>query len=146
MEVAIRKQAVNIAHLSSIMALAGWEVHYADIDLTGSTPIAEIKIQRADGRWLWARVDSVGRCTTETFQRNRSLGMSSNAKGRRPLTPLVDDLFLSRTRHEGPRSMLRSMTNYLTDNAMHPVALSSVRAAWAPLMHKPSRMIAFAEK
>ena len=140
MELAIQTQSSNITTLNLVMSLAGWEVQYADIDLTGAKPTAEIKLQRSDGRWLWARVDAVGRCTTETFQRERNLMMDPKTKGRRPLTPLVNDVFLGRKRHEGPRSMLRSMTNYITDNATQPVALSSVRSAWAALMNEPSRI------
>lgn len=134
-------RAAPIQRLARVMALAGWEVAYADIDLTGAHPTAEIKVVRDDGRWLWARVDSIGRCATETFQRERTLGMAQNQKGRRPLVPLVDDVFLGRQRHEGARSMLRYMTNYLTDNALHPVALADMRAAWAGLMAAPARLI-----
>ena len=122
------------------MALAGWEVEFVDMDLTRQRPTAEIKLVRNDGRWLWARVDALGRCTTETFQRERGLGMARNQKGRRPLVPLVDDVFLGRRTHEGPRSMLRSMTNYLADNALHPVALSDLRSAWAGVMSAPARL------
>lgn len=120
------------------MALAGWEIDFVDIDLTGQNPTVEVKVVRNDGRWLWARVDSIGRCTTETFQRERHLGMAPNQRGRRPLVPLVDDVFLGRSSHEGARSMLRYMTNYLTDNALHPVALADMRAAWAGLMAEPT--------
>lgn len=133
-------RAAPMQRLARVMALAGWEVEYADIDLTGAQPIAEIKATRDDGRWLWARVDSIGRCTTETFHRERTLGMARNQKGRRPLVPLVDDVFLGRQRHEGPRSMLRHMTSYLTDNALRPVALADMRAAWAGLMVEPVRL------
>lgn len=120
------------------MAMAGWEIDFVDIDLTGQNPTVEVKVVRNDGRWLWARVDSIGRCTTETFQRERHLGMAPNQRGRRPLVPLVDDVFLGRSSHEGARSMLRSMTNYLVDNALRPVALADMRAAWAGLMAEPT--------
>ena len=121
------------------MALAGWEIEYVDMDITGQRPIAEIKVQRDDGRWLWARADAIGRCTTETYQREHSIGMAANQRGLRPLVPLVEDVFLGRRRHEGPRSMLRNMTNYLADNALHPVALADLRDAWAGVMSAPVR-------
>jgi hypothetical protein len=38
--------------LQRTMALAGWEVDYVDLDLTGGAPKAEIKVRRHDGRWL----------------------------------------------------------------------------------------------
>ena len=130
-----------LARCQRVMALAGWEIEYVDMDMTGARPTAEIKVQRDDGRWLWARVDALGRCTTETFQRERGLGMARNQTGRRPLVPLVDDVFLGRQRHEGPRSMLRWMTNYLKDNALHPVALAGLRRAWAGVMSSPVRLL-----
>ena len=130
-----------IARCRRVMALAGWEIEYADMDLTGQRPTAEIKVQRDDGLWLWARVDALGRCTTETFQRERSLGMAQNQRGRRPMVPLVDDVFLGRKRYEGPRSMLREMTKYIADNALHPVALADLRSAWAGVMSAPVRML-----
>lgn len=130
-----------LARCQRVMALAGWEIEYVDMDLTGLRPTAEIKVQREDGRWLWARVDALGRCTTETFQRERNLGMAQNQKGRRPLVPLVDDTFLGRRKYEGPRSMLRGMTNYLTDNALRPIALSDLRSAWAGVMSAPVRLL-----
>ena len=130
-----------LTRLQRVMAIAGWEVEYVDMDLTGQRPTAEIKVQRDDGRWLWARVDALGRCTTETFQRERHLGMAKNQRGRRPLVPLVDDVFLGRRTHEGPRAMLRGLTAYLADNALHPVALADIRAAWAGVMSAPVRLL-----
>lgn len=123
------------------MALAGWEIEYVDMDLTGPRPTAEIKVQRNDGLWLWARVDALGRCTTETYQRERALGMAQNQRGRRPLVPLIDDVFLGRRRHEGPRSMLRNMTTYLADNALRQIELADMRAAWAGVMRAPVRLL-----
>jgi len=131
-----------LVSLQRTMAAAGWEVAFVDLELTGTAPKAEIKVTREDGRWLWARVDTLGRCTVETFHRENSLGMATNQKGRRPLVPLVDDYFLGRTRHEGPRAMLRHITTYLSDNSIHPVALSVMRAAWEKIMSAPTRMLA----
>jgi len=139
LEATVMQQA--LARCQRVMALAGWEIEYVDMDMTGQRPTAEIKVRRDDGRWLWARVDALGRCTTETYQRERSLGMAANQRGRRPLVPLVDDVFLGRRHHEGPRSMLRNMTNYLADNALRPIALVDLRAAWAGVMSAPVRLL-----
>ena len=139
LEASVRPQA--LARCQRVMALAGWEIEYVDMDLTGQRPTAEIKVQRDDGLWLWARVDALGRCTTETYRRERNLCMARNQRGRRPLVPLVEDVFLGRRRHEGPRSMLRNMTNYVTDNALRPVALADLRAAWAGVMSAPVRVL-----
>jgi hypothetical protein len=128
--------------LQRTMELAGWEVDYVDLDLTGSVPKAEIKVRRHDGRWLWARVDQLGRCTLETFQRETTLGESVCYGKRAPRCNRHDDHFLGRRRPAGPRVMLRDLTNYITDNALHPIALADVRSAWAGVMAAPTRLIA----
>ena len=130
-------QAPALSRLARVMALAGWEIEYADLDLTRERPQAEIKVMRADGRWLWAKVDELGRCTVERFHRTHGLGMSANTKGRRPLSPQINDSFMGRQSYAGPRSMLRDLTSYLTENALQPLSLSDMRAAWAPLMGAP---------
>lgn len=129
-----------LALCQRVTGAAGWEILGLDLDLTQSHPTVEIKLMRADGRWLSARADSIGRCTLEVFHRARSLGMSAHGKGRRPLVPQVEDAFLGRHKYAGPRAMLRGMTAYLADNALHPVALSELRAPWAALMAGPVRM------
>lgn len=126
--------------LQRLMASAGWEIVYLDLDLTGATAKAEIKLERCDGRWLFARVDQLGRATLETFQRERYLGMSPNTKGRRPLSPQIDDVFLGRRQCLGARQMLRELTNYVADNAIAPTALADVRKAWAAVMAQPLRI------
>jgi hypothetical protein len=130
-----------LAHCQRIMASAGWEIEYVDMDLTKSQPTVDIRLQRMDGRWIWARIDEKGRCTMETFQRERRWGMDPQKKGRLPLTPLIDDVFLGRRRHEGPQAMLRGMVHYLADNALHPTMLTDLRAAWAGLMVGSARML-----
>lgn len=123
--------------LQKCMSLAGWEIAHIDLDLTGERPKAEIKIERSDGRWLLAHVDRLGRARFETFQRERSLGMSTSTKGRRPLSPQVDDIFLGRQSFLGARHMLRGLTAYIADNATTPVRLADVREAWAAVMGAP---------
>ena len=128
--------------LQRTMALAGWEVDYADLDLTGSAPKAEIKMHRRDGRWLWARVDHLGRCTLETFQRETTLGESACYGKGAPRCYRHEDRLLGRRKPCGPRSMLRLMTDYIADNALYPVALADVRSAWAAVMSAPTRLSA----
>ena len=76
--------------LQRMLAAAGWEVDFVDLDLTGDAPKVDIKICRHDGLWLWARADQLGRCSMETFHRGRALGMAPNQTGRRPSVPLVN--------------------------------------------------------
>lgn len=131
----VMPQALSACQLA--MSKAGWEVDYVDLDLTGSAPKAEIKVRRHDGRWLWARVDQIGRCTLETFQRETTLGESACYGKQAPRCYRHEDHFLGRWKTEGARSMLRLMTNYIADNALYPVALTDVRAAWAGVMSAP---------
>jgi len=119
------------------MARAGWEIDYVDLDFTRPRPTVELKLVRTDGRWLWAKVDPLGRCTIETFQRDRKLCMAPNQKGRRPLAPFVEDLFLGRRHLSGPRQMMRQITNYVFENALSDVSLFELRAAWASVMSAP---------
>lgn len=128
--------------LQRTMALAGWEVDYVDLDLTGSAPKAEIKVRRHDGRWLLARMDRLGRCVLETFQRETTLGESECYGKRAPRCYRHDDHFLGRRTPPGPRAMLRLMTDYIADNALCPIALTDVRSAWAAVMATPTRFLA----
>ena len=130
-------KAFSASALAHVMARAGWEINYVDLDLTGDKPQAEIKLVRHDGLWVWAKVDHVGRAYVERFQREKWLGMSGNGKGRRPLSPQVKDVFLGRSSYTGPRSMLRNLTAYLSDNSLQPIAIADMRAAWASVMGAP---------
>lgn len=122
------------------MDRSGWVLDWVDLDLTGSAPKLEIRATRYDGLWVRAYVDQLGRATLERFQRERGIGMAKNQKGRRPMVPLIDDHFMGRQRYEGGRSMMRGLCAYLTDNALHQVALADMRAAWAALMQAPTRI------
>jgi hypothetical protein len=138
----ISSAAGNVGRLQECMALAGWTIDFIDIDLTGVDHKVDIKLSRDDGLWLLARVDPLGRATVEFFQREKSLGMSPNTKGRRPLSPQVDDVFLRRQRFEGARSMLRHVTAYIADNSVGQACLGEVRSAWAAVMSAPLRLAA----
>lgn len=120
--------------LQRFMAAAGWEITYLDIDLTRAIPTARIVVMRADGRWLLGTVDTLGRANLATFHRERRLEMDARTRGRRPLTPTVQDHFLGRRSFQGARAMLRGLTSYVADNSAVPVSLSEVRRAWATVL------------
>jgi hypothetical protein len=126
--------------LQSAMSLAGWEVDFVDVDLTGAKPSATIKCHRADGRWLWAKVDALGRCSVETFHRETWLGKPANSKGNWPQSHQVDDVFLGRFRPAGARALLQAVSTYIADNAVRPVALADMHAAWEALMSSPMHL------
>jgi len=69
---ALKGYPPELIQCQHVMALAGWEIEYVDLDFTRPQPTAELKLTRADGRWLWAKVDTLGRCTIETFHRERN--------------------------------------------------------------------------
>lgn len=130
--------APTMLALQRAMSLAGWEVDFVDADLTGARPAATIKCHRADGRWLWAKVDALGRCSVETFHRETWLGKPANSKGNWPLSPQVDDVFLGRRRPADARALLTDISTYIADNAVRPVSLEDMRAAWEALMVAPA--------
>jgi hypothetical protein len=130
--------------LQRAMSRAGWEIDFVDVDLTGGQPAATIKCHRGDGLWLWARVDTLGRCSVETFHRERWLGKPANTKGNWPLSPQVDDVFLGRRRPSDARALLMDVSTYIADNAASPVSLADMQAAWAALADTPSRAPALA--
>ena len=136
--IATAKSVRALDALRRTLAAAGWDIERLDLDLTGTNPVADIRLAREDGRWLLARVDALGRCSVETFHREIGLGVPANRRGRHARFPLVEDVFLGRTRHEGPRAMLRHLTRYLADNALRPVSLLELRAAWAGTMAAPT--------
>jgi len=124
------------------MALAGWEIQYLDLDLTQDRPVAEVRLMRGDGRWVFARVDRLGRCTVETFHRRTFLGVfGAVTRHKPPQSPQIEDVFLGRFKPAGVRAMLRHLTAYVVDNAMRPVSLAEVRGAWALVMAAPLRML-----
>lgn len=129
-----------LATLQRTLARAGWEVDYLDLDLTLARPTASIRCHRADGRWLWAKVDTLGRCTLETFQRETWLGKPRHAKGNWPQSPQLDDVFLGRSRPATARALLRELSSYLAHNALHPTALTEVRSAWTGLLRGATRL------
>jgi hypothetical protein len=123
------------------MAKAGWEIDYLDIDLTQQSPVVEIKCHRADGRWVYAKTDSLGRCSMETFQRDSWLGQPANTKGKWPQSPQMDDIFLGRYKPEGTGALMRFFTNYLIDNSTALIALDDMRQEWAAVMAEPLKII-----
>lgn len=137
--VAVNGVSVALTGLQSILRRAGWEIAYIDLDFTIERPVVDVKCIRGDGRWFWAKVDSSGLGSFEVFHRDRWLGRPRNATGRFPLSPQIDDIFLSRVKTSGARSLLRHMARYVTDNAVDSISLGEMRAALAGTMLAPIR-------
>lgn len=128
--------------LLAALQRAGWELTYADADLSGERPTAELRLDGHDGRWVTARVDALGRCSIERFQRTKGLRMASDTLGRRPLTPLVEDVFLGRTRSPGPAAMIASLADYLASNGREGVDPRALDAEWTASLAGPLRLVA----
>lgn len=131
--------AQRLAALEVCLDRAGWEICHIDLDLTGSGPVMDIRVASADGKWLLGRVDRLGRCTLERFVRSRHLGMSPSTKGRRPLSPQIEDTFLGRQRFETPAALLGEVGGYIENNPARPTALPDLRSAWLALLSPQAR-------
>lgn len=127
-----------LKQLQRQMDIAGWEVSYIDLNLLIEHPVLTIRCHRHDGLWFWARVDSLGRCQFDTFQRESWLGKPDNARGNWPQSLQIDDLFLGRIRPVGARALMRQLTHYVADNSLNPVGLSDIKQAWAAVMGAPT--------
>ncbi|MBK9496548.1 MAG: hypothetical protein IPO08_18990 [Xanthomonadales bacterium] len=121
------------AQLQRLLATLGWEVSYIDLDLTSDRPTAEVRLMRVDGRWIWGRIDALGRCAMERFHRERSLQMTPGQRGTRPLSPQCADVFLGRQYLTSPKSLLSAMVRYVAANAQQPISSAELRAAWIRL-------------
>ena len=126
--------------LSRYLFRVGWEVDFVDIDLTKERPVLTAKFHRADGLWIWARADALGRCTMERYFRTSWLGRGRNEKGRWPLTQQLDDTFLGRIRATEPRALLRQVSDYIIDNALSPIRVEEMRDVWRRAMHAPLKI------
>jgi hypothetical protein len=99
--------------LSRALSPLGWECTHAEIDLDAGT--ARIGFKHGSGRIVTVAVDGLGRASVT---REQLLEGGAHVKHRgncfleRPMTTE----FLGRTRHEGIRSALRTVANYLADN------------------------------
>lgn len=125
------KTAASQTALVAVLERAGWSIDFIDLDLTGPSAVASIRIRRHDGLQVDARVDHVGRATMERSRREvvaRAIGGSD----------VIGISFIGRTRYEGPRQMLRYLCAYITDNALRHACLSDVRSAWAAVMSAPT--------
>lgn len=127
-----------LRRLTRILESAGWEIQFLDLNLASEIPTVDLRLYRTDGLWLHVRADHLGRCTLETFSRRKWLGMTQGVKGRKPLSPQVEDTFLGRRRFTGVRMMMRELCAYLVENAQTPVALGDMRNAWRVLFSIPN--------
>lgn len=128
----------RLKHLELCLARVGWEICHFDMDLSGGSLVADIRVAGPGGKWLLGRVDRLGRCCLERFVRTRQLAMARDTKGRRPLSPQVDDVFLGRQWLPSAASLLGQIGEYVVNNSAPPAHLEGMRAAWRGLLAPPS--------
>lgn len=127
--------------LQAVLQIAGWDIRFIDIDLTGDSPTFDARVERRDGLWVHARMDFLGRCTLERNRRHCWLGKPANARGRIPLAPQVRDEFLGRISAPGPRALARSLSDYIANNS-DALTVEQMRNAWRPILNAGTRLIA----
>lgn len=126
--------------LQAVLQIAGWEIRFIDIDLTGDSPTFDARVERRDGLWVHARMDSLGRCTMERNRRHCWLGKPANARGRIPLAPQVRDEFLGRISAQGPRALARCVSDYIANNS-DAMTVEQMRNAWRPILNAGTKLI-----
>lgn len=140
-KVAVRRphdQAARIIELGHALRSAGWEIAFIDLDTHGGAVRAQVRIDRHDGRWLWARLDHLGRCTLEAHQRHITLGCPASKRGGRwPLSPQIEDVFLWRRRPTNAAELVNELVIYLVDNARTPAPTERLRKACQALLTVP---------
>lgn len=92
---------------------AGWDLREVDVDLVTGRMV--VRIHRFDGRWLYLAARADGGATLERWHRTatvkRAFGAPNGAQ-----FDTFDDQFLGRSRAEGIRSGLRSLSTYIAEN------------------------------
>jgi len=129
-------------NLLRLLDQAGWSLLTVDIDLTGERPRVEVVASRSDGLWVRATLDRLGRGVIERFMRERTLCMAVNVKGRRPLSPSVNDTFVGRTRFDGAKDLQAGLCQYVSDNAVQPVDFLALKAAWPGVISVDGQLVA----
>lgn len=124
----------RLKQLELCLARVGWEICHFEMDLSGGSLVADIRVAGSDGKWLLARIDRSGRCSLERFVRTRQLSMARDTKGRRPLSPQVDDVFLGRQWLPSPAALLEQVGEYVANHPAAPAHLEGLRAAWRALL------------
>jgi hypothetical protein len=126
--------APSLPALARAFEIAGWDLRVVDVDLVAGRLVVEI--HRFDGRWLYLAARADGGATLERWHRTatvkRAFGAPNGAQ-----FDTFDDQFLGRSRAEGIRSGLRSLSTYIAENpcpGRTALPVSTVRALLAPLL------------
>ena len=108
----------------------GWSLTSAEVDLV--TNAARIELRRVDG--LLVTLDARYGTVSITRERVRVEVKRMGRIGDRYRAGALRTDFLGRTRHEGIRSGLRALANYVEDNATTAAPRFTARPAFAALL------------
>ena len=112
--VALASQRAAVAALDSL----GWSLLAADIDLT--TGALRVELRRHDGLTATLDRDSLGRASL-TRERHVRYEATVGRRSDRCRVERIRREFIGRDRiHGGPRDALRTLANYVGDNAIAP--------------------------
>ncbi|AOV18815.1 hypothetical protein BJI67_16380 (plasmid) [Acidihalobacter aeolianus] len=120
--------------LERLLAQGGWEIRRLVLEIDSVRSQVNVECFRDDGLWVRAVKHPSGHGRLDRFQRTECLGQLHETAAGWPQSRQIRDMFLGRQYTSGARNLMRVLTQYLVDNASHPVSLASMRAAWAPLM------------
>ena len=110
---AVTAMAAVMPALSSALAQIGW-VRIAEFDIGICGPgTYRIQIHRSDGRWVRLTAFTCGATYLQRFQR---CDVVVRGYGDGPQYNSFEDHYLGRLSCLGPRSGLRALADYMTDN------------------------------
>lgn len=120
--------AAHHLHLVRLLDRLGWQLD--ELHVGHHYPTLSVKCLRNDGRWLWAKIDQLGRCSISRFHRETWLGQPSNTPGNWPQSTQIRDDFLGRTSAASAGELIQSLADYIGDNALRPVNPDDLVQAW----------------
>lgn len=118
-----------VAALARTLERAGWQILAVDIDMTRET--ARIELRRGD---TFVTFDARNGKASTTRERQEIRTHKAGRRGDIYRAERVHMHFIGRERHEGARSGLRWLTNYLADNSEGALTAGEARRMLAPLM------------
>lgn len=127
MDIARPAQDLLVATLERL----GWSIAAAEVNLVANT--ARVELRRADG--LLVTLDARDGRASITRERVRTVIERRGRRGDRYRAETLHTEFIGRTRHpDGIRSAMRSLCNYVEDNAIVDTPRFTARRAFAALL------------
>ena len=127
---AIERTEASERMLVHALERLGWSLLAAEVDVDAQ--VARVELRRGD---LLVTLDARNGAATITRERVRTTTERTGRRGDAYRAERMHVEFLGRSRHEGVRSAMRSLANYVEDNASTPKALpGAARAAFRAML------------